>query len=104
MFFDGCALYQFRKSKTSVNPITPTKTSAFVSTGIYRVSRNPMYVGLALFITAWGCWLATWWVIPCLLGFIAYISRFQILPEERVLAEKFGDQFNAYKLKTRMWI
>ncbi len=104
VIFDGCALYLFRKSNTSINPISPNKTSTFVSAGIYRISRNPMYVGMALLITAWGCWLATWWTIPCLFGFIAYITRFQILPEERALNEKFGSEFTTYKAKTRMWL
>jgi len=81
-----------------------TNTSHFVSEGIYKLSRNPMYVGLACCLVSWAIWLS--YLLPWLgvVLFIAYMTRFQIIPEERVLRQKFGDEYQNYCLKVRRWL
>ena len=98
------ALWSFRKARTTVNPLDPSQTTHFVSEGVYQLSRNPMYVGLACCLLAWAIWLSyllTWIGIPL---FIAYMTRFQIIPEERVLKLKFGKGYENYCLKVRRWL
>ncbi len=101
---DVLALFSFYRAKTTINPMRPTATSAMVATGIYKVSRNPMYVGLVFFLSAWAVYLWSWWSLLGPVAFVFYISRFQIAPEEKVLSEKFGADYLAYKAKVRRWI
>lgn len=94
----------FRKAQTTVNPLHPERTSAVVSNGIFRVTRNPMYLGLLLVLLGVAVFL---WSLPALVGpllFIAYIRRFQIVPEERALEQKFGTEYVQYKRHVRRWL
>jgi protein-S-isoprenylcysteine O-methyltransferase Ste14 len=94
----------FRRARTTINPLKPTAASSLVMTGVYRFTRNPMYVGLAVVLLAWAIWLASF---PAWLGlpaFVLYISRFQIAPEERALAGIFGTAFADYQSKVRRWL
>lgn len=94
----------FRRARTTVNPLKPEAASALVVAGVYRFTRNPMYVGFASLLLAWAAWLAA---PVTLLGpafFVAYITRFQILPEERALRERFGESFEAYCRQVRRWL
>jgi protein-S-isoprenylcysteine O-methyltransferase Ste14 len=94
---------EFRRARTTVNPLHPERASAIVTTGIYRFTRNPMYVGIVLVLVGWFLahgGLSAAIGIPL---FIGYITRFQILPEERVLAAKFGDAYSAYVARVRRW-
>ena len=101
---DLAALYGFRKARTTINPLAPKKSSHLVTSGIYRLTRNPMYLGLALLLLAWSCYWASSAVLIDLPLFIAYITLFQIKPEERILQQKFPDQFPAYCAQVRRWI
>lgn len=95
---------QFRKARTTVNPMSPAKASALVSSGIYRWSRNPMYLGMALLllgVAAWGSTLAGYLLV---VAFCWYLTRFQIVPEERALLAAFGQEFAQYKARVRRWI
>lgn len=94
----------FRRHKTTVNPFTPEQSSSLVATGIYRFSRNPMYLGFLLALAGWGVHLANWVSVLLLPAFVAYMNRFQIEPEERALAKRFGQQFTAYSLSVRRWL
>ncbi|MCY1553776.1 Phospholipid methyltransferase [compost metagenome] len=94
----------FRRAKTTVNPTTPGAASALVDSGIYRYSRNPMYLGLLLVLAGWGLWLAHALALLGLPAFVVYMNRFQIAPEERALTAVFGDAFAAYRQKVRRWI
>ena len=94
----------FRDKRTTVNPLQPQKTSALVTSGIYRVTRNPMYVGMAFLLTAWAVYLASAWALLGPLLFVAYITRFQILPEEAALHRLFGASFAAYCQRVRRWL
>jgi protein-S-isoprenylcysteine O-methyltransferase Ste14 len=102
--FDVCGLLAFRQLKTTINPMSPNKTSALVTGGIYRLSRNPMYVGLFLFLMAWAIQLSMLWPFIGPVLFVIYINRFQITPEERVMESKFGDEYSVYKNKVRRWL
>jgi protein-S-isoprenylcysteine O-methyltransferase Ste14 len=94
----------FRKAKTTVNPAKPSATSAMVSSGVYRLSRNPMYVGLLFALTGWAAFLSHTLAFACLPVFVAYMNRFQISPEESALSAKFGAEFAAYMQSVRRWL
>lgn len=96
--------WSFWRARTTVNPTRPEAASSLVATGVFRLTRNPMYLGLFLVLAGWAAHLANIAALAGPLLFALYITRFQILPEERVLAAKFGPDFEAYKLRTRRWI
>ena len=97
-------IWSFYKARTTINPLEPSQATHFVSGGIYKLSRNPMYVGLACCLVSWAIWLS--YLLPWLgvLLFVAYMTRFQIIPEERVLRQKFGNEYQNYCLKVRRWL
>ena len=102
--FDVAGLLAFRKARTTVNPLTPHRSVAVVSTGVYRLTRNPMYLGLALILLGLAVYLASPWVLLGPLVFAAYITRFQIVPEERALQARFGAAYTAYRARVRRWL
>jgi protein-S-isoprenylcysteine O-methyltransferase Ste14 len=102
-----CALagvYCFRRAHTTVDPLHPDKASRLVTGGIYRVSRNPMYLGFALLLLAWAVFLASPWMLLGVPAFMLYIGRFQIQPEERALETLFGQEFRDYRAQVRRWL
>lgn len=94
----------FRQYKTTANPLKPEQSSSLVATGIYRFSRNPMYLGFLLVLAGWSVYLANWATVLLLPLFMVYMNKFQIQPEERALAERFGAQFQAYCNTVRRWL
>jgi protein-S-isoprenylcysteine O-methyltransferase Ste14 len=102
--FDIAGLLAFHAARTTVNPMAPQRSSALVTGGVYRLTRNPMYVGMVLLLSAWGLWLGALAGVLGPVGFIAYITRFQILPEERLLAARFGGAFADYTARVRRWL
>jgi protein-S-isoprenylcysteine O-methyltransferase Ste14 len=102
--FDLLGLVAFRRSRTTVNPLTPGKTSALVTGGVYKITRNPMYVGMTLLLTAWAVHLSGLWPFVGPVLFVRYISRFQIQPEERVLGDLFGREYADYAARVRRWL
>jgi protein-S-isoprenylcysteine O-methyltransferase Ste14 len=102
--FDMAGLLSFRRVRTTFNPMKPERSSTLVTGGVYRITRNPMYLGLALVLSGWGVWL--WALLPWIgpVVFIAYVTRFQIQPEERVLREIFGEAFSDYASRVRRWL
>ena len=102
--FDIAGMISFRRARTSINPMKPDAASALVTSGIYQITRNPMYVGLALWLVAWAIYLSSPGTLigPVLL--FLYIDRMQIRPEERVLAAKFGAEYHEYANKVRRWL
>jgi protein-S-isoprenylcysteine O-methyltransferase Ste14 len=102
--FDLLGLLAFRKARTTINPLKPQKTSALVTSGIYRISRNPMYVGLLCFLLAWAAFLAALWPLAGPILFVFYMNRLQIEPEERLLAQRFGEEFGTYAASVRRWL
>ena len=102
--FSLAGVISFRRARTTVNPTKPEKTSSLVCSGIYRVTRNPMYLGLLLALVAWAVFLSSGWALLGPLAFLLYIDRFQIAPEERVLFALFGPTYAAYKSNVRRWL
>lgn len=94
----------FRLHKTTVNPLTPDQSSSLVRSGIYRVSRNPMYLGFLVALVGWGVFLANWVAALPLPLFVAYLNHFQIHPEERALTQRFGEEFLSYSQSVRRWL
>lgn len=103
----GDSVVRFVQSKTTINPHAPEKTRVLVTSGIYRITRNPMYLGLLCFLLAWGIWLAegvNGLVLLPVPFFIVYMNRFQIEPEERVLEATFEGEYLSYKQRARRWL
>ena len=94
----------FRRARTTVNPMKPETASALVTSGIYRWTRNPMYLGDLLVLLALAIWLASIWALAGVVAFALYIGRFQIEPEERRLNALFGADYAAYRARVRRWI
>ncbi|MEM7256457.1 MAG: isoprenylcysteine carboxylmethyltransferase family protein [Pseudomonadota bacterium] len=101
---DVSALWAFRKAKTTINPLSPQNSSSVVTTGIYRYSRNPMYLGMLLLLIALGIYLGKLspWVMPPL--FIWLINQWQIKPEEKILTGMFGESYQDYMNNVRRWL
>ncbi|MEO5607379.1 MAG: isoprenylcysteine carboxylmethyltransferase family protein [Polaromonas sp.] len=102
--FDVAGLVAFRRAKTTVNPMAPHQSSSVVSTGVYRFTRNPMYLGLVFLLLAWAVYLSSAWALLGVPVFMAYITRFQIKPEENVLAARFGKSYADYRARVRRWL
>ncbi len=102
--FSGAGLIAFRRARTTVNPLKPGAASSLVTTGVYRFTRNPMYVGLLFVLIGWTAFLAAPAALVGPLLFALYIARFQIRPEERVLSQLFGATFIAYMGRVRRWL
>ena len=94
----------FRRASTTVSPTRPQAASTLVTTGIYRVTRNPMYLGLVCVLVAWAVFLSSAWSLLGPLGFVLYMTRFQIKPEERILARLFGPTYSAWCARVRRWL
>jgi protein-S-isoprenylcysteine O-methyltransferase Ste14 len=102
--FLGAGFFAFSLARTTIDPVHPESASALVTTGVFRITRNPMYVGFAAILTAWAIWLQTPWALGGVALFIAFTWRFQIVPEERALAKKFGGSYEHYKQSVRRWL
>lgn len=100
----GGGVLAFRRARTTVNPLRPAEASTLVTGGVYRHTRNPMYLGMLLLLCAWAAFLASPWALLGPAGFALFITRFQIVPEERVLEPMFGAAFAAYKARVRRWL
>lgn len=94
----------FRRANTTVDPRVPQQSSSLVIRGIYRYSRNPMYVGFLLLLAAWAFYLTNAAALALLPLFVLYMNRFQIAPEERFLLQKFGAEYQAYLTRVRRWL
>ncbi len=94
----------FRRAKTTVNPMKLDSTSSLVVSGIYKYSRNPMYLGFLLILLGWALFLSNVLALVCLPAFVLYMNRFQISPEERALASLFADDYAQYSTRVRRWL
>jgi len=102
--FSAGGVLAFRRARTTLNPTKPEQASSLVRSGIYRVTRNPMYVGLLCVLVAWAVFLSSAWALLGPVVYVLYINRFQIAPEERALARLFGSEFADYRAKVRRWL
>lgn len=98
------ALLTFIQSNATVNPIYIDQTTRFVTHGVYKISRNPMYLSLAGVLLAWGLFCANALALCLPLFFVLYITRFQIQPEEIILQQLFGESFTQYRQQVRRWL
>jgi protein-S-isoprenylcysteine O-methyltransferase Ste14 len=98
------AVVGFRRAKTTINPLTPQASSALVVRGIYRWTRNPMYLAMLLVLVSWACIVANAAALAMLPLFVATLNRLQIQPEERALRARFGAEFENYRRKVRRWL
>lgn len=100
----AAGVLSFHRARTTVHPARPEKASSLVSTGIYRFTRNPMYLGLLAILVAWAVFLSSAWALLGAAGFVLYMSRFQIAPEERALSKLFGSEYASYKSSVPRWL
>ena len=98
------AARSFKVQETTINPINIDKATSLVVSGVFKYSRNPMYLGMALILLSISFKFNLLGGIFFTLLFAIYITRFQIIPEEAVMEKLFSDDFQKYKSKTRMWI
>jgi protein-S-isoprenylcysteine O-methyltransferase Ste14 len=97
-------IIEFRRARTTVNPMDPHAASTLVVQRVYASTRNPMYLGFAMVLLGWAVFLShplSFLIVPC---FIAYMNRFQIVPEERALESRFGPEFEVYRSRVRRWL
>lgn len=100
----GVCGYAFRRSNTTVNPLTPEESSRLVTTGLYRYSRNPMYVGFLLWLLACAVLVAHLVTFLLLPVFVIQANRLYILPEETALKKTFGADYLEYAQQVRRWL
>ena len=104
IFLDAWSLWLFFRAKTTFNPMNPSKTSYLVTSGLYCISRNPMYFGLLLMLIGWALYLGSISPILLLPLFVWLLTKMQIEPEEKILIDKFGQEYKNYQRRVRRWI
>jgi protein-S-isoprenylcysteine O-methyltransferase Ste14 len=97
------AVVSFRRAQTTVNPLKPETSTSLVTTGIFARTRNPMYLGMLIGLLAWAVYLASAVALLGPVAFALYITRFQIIPEERAMQSLFGSAFSRYSQSVRRW-
>ncbi len=95
---------EFVHYKTTVNPLHPEKSTYLVVTGIFQITRNPMYLGMLIVLLGWADFLDSIVAFIGPLIFFSYITLFQIQPEERIMQEHFGVDFSQYCASVRRWL
>lgn len=104
IFFMAAGVLAFSRARTSVNPLDPAVASALVTGGVYRVTRNPMYLGMTLVLAGLIVMLGHAMNLLLVPAFMLWLTRFQIMPEERFLAARFGDAWQLFCARTRRWL
>ncbi len=97
------SVIQFLVNKTTTHPLDLEKTTGLVTNGIYNFTRNPMYLGMLLFLLAFGLKLGNAFNSLLAAGFVSYMNHFQIKHEEAALEKKFGKEYRYYCKLTRRW-
>ena len=98
------SMMEFRRASTTIDPFHPEEATSLVDSGVFRFSRNPMYVSLLLVLIAWFIWLGSFYNLAALALFVSYITAFQIKPEEAVMKSLFGEKYDQYRSRVRRWI
>ena len=104
LVIEAIAVGAFFRAKTTVNPLAPRKSAALVTDGLYRFSRNPMYLGMLILLAGVAVWIGHLLAPVFLIFFVILINELQIKPEEAALEERFGDAYRAYKSRVRRWL
>ncbi len=97
-------VWEFRRARTTVNPLAPERASALVQTGVFGLTRNPMYLGMLMVLIGWGAYLGNAASLPVLPLFVWLLNTLQIKPEERILRARFGEHFARYAARVRRWV
>ena len=97
-------IVSFRIAKTTVNPLNPAAATALVTSGVYQLTRNPMYLGALILLIGWAVFLTNALGFILVPAFVLYLNRYQIVPEERALASLFASEFTAYCARVRRWL
>lgn len=97
-------VWEFKKQKTTVNPMSPQESNSLVIKGIYTFTRNPMYLGFLLWLFSLGVLLRNPISLIAIVLFVIYMNMFQIIPEENILEEKFDKEYLKYKENVRRWL
>ena len=98
------AIWRFIKAKTTSDPTNPSKATTLVTHGIYKYSRNPMYLTILIVLFSWMIALGNIFNIIVLIIFVYYITTYQIKPEEEALTKLFKNDYTNYCNKVRRWI
>ena len=104
LFVGASGFLAFGRAKTTIDPVNIDRASSLVTGGIFRFTRNPMYVGFTLLLLGWAVYLAAPWAFAGPVAFVLFITRYQILPEERVMLSKFGSAYADYQARVRRWL
>ena len=92
------------RAGTTWHPTEPGRTTALVTSGVYRISRNPTYLGMHVVLLSWAVMLASPAAVLLSLLFVVYIGRFQIRPEESILSVSLGQEYRDYSERVRRWV
>lgn len=104
LIFAALGVVRFVRAETTVNPLKPAEASALVTSGVYRLTRNPMYLGLLLLLAGVACVFSHGLAFAVLPAFVIYMNRFQIAPEEAALSGIFGTAYATYRQRVRRWL
>ena len=104
VLIDFWSLGLFFRAHTTFNPIHPERTQTLVTAGTYRYTRNPMYVGMLIILTGWCIYLGSLGAFALLPVFVWVLTHQQIVPEEQVLAQKFGQAYTDYQRRVPRWL
>ncbi len=104
VLIDAVSVLAFFRVKTTINPLTPDRAQILVASGMFRFSRNPMYLGMLLMLCGWGVFLGQPLGVIVLALFVSVITAWQIKPEEAALEAKFGQSYRDYCAQVRRWI
>lgn len=102
--FGFASMRSFLRARTTMNPFKPSAASSLVTGGVFRFTRNPMYLSLLLYLLAWAAYLSNWLALLFVPVFVLYINELQIKPEERALSALFGAEYASYKARVRRWV
>jgi len=95
---------RFSRERTTVDPVHPERAERLVTGGLYRITRNPMYLGMAMLLGAVAAWDFAWGHLAVIAVFVWWMTSFQIVPEERALEGRFGEEYRTYRARVRRWI
>lgn len=98
------AFRRFGRAGTTIDPVAIERAAVLVTDGVYRWSRNPMYLAIAALLGALAAFTAQPWLVLGPVAFVLFVTRWQIRPEERALRARFGAAYDAYRARVRRWL
>ncbi|MBD1548313.1 methyltransferase family protein [Roseibium aggregatum] len=104
VLIEGMGVLAFLRKRTTINPLRPERAGSLVVSGLYRISRNPMYLGMAVLLAGWALYLGSLAALIIIPAFVWLLTELQIKPEEVALESVFGEDYQSYKARVRRWI